>query len=84
MSTVTIDDLKGIMRTCMGDDDSVNLDGDILDKPFSDLGYDSLALLETAARIKREFGVLIPDEEMGGIETPRILLDKVNAKLTPA
>lgn len=81
MSNVTIEQLKDIMRVAAGEDESIDLDGDILDTPFMDLGYDSLALLETAARLKRDHGVMIADEDLHALETPRALLDHVNTKL---
>ncbi len=83
MSTTqfTIEDLKKIMRECAGEDDSISLEGDFLDTPFQDLGYDSLALLETAALIKRQYGVTVSDEDLHGIDTPRAFLEKVNSVL---
>jgi acyl carrier protein len=78
MSSLTIEGLRSIMGRCVGDDDSINLDGDLLDTPFLILGYDSLALLETATILKREYGVVIPDDELNDLETPGALLDKVN------
>lgn len=83
MSTtqLTIDDLKQIMRECAGEDDSISLDGDILDTSFLDLGYDSLALLETAALVKRRYGVIVSDDDLHGVETPRAFLEKVNSVL---
>ena len=80
---LTIDDLKKIMRECAGEDDAVSLDGDILDTSFLDLGYDSLALLETAALVKRQYGVTVSDEDLHGIDTPREFLAKVNSVLAP-
>lgn len=74
---MNVDDLKRILVECAGEDETVDLGGDILDKPFADLGYDSLALMETAARIKQEYGVGISDEEIAGVQTPRVLLDLV-------
>jgi acyl carrier protein len=81
MSSITIEELKSIMGRCVGDDESIDLDGDLLDTPFLTLGYDSLALLETATIIKREYGVAIADDELNDLETPGALLDKVNAEL---
>jgi minimal PKS acyl carrier protein len=74
---MTIDDLRRILTECAGEDESVHLHGDILDTPFNELGYDSLALMETASRIKHEFGVAIADEDIAVVETPRVLLDMV-------
>ncbi|MFD6282084.1 acyl carrier protein [Streptomyces sp. NPDC060209] len=77
MNGFTLDDLKRVMRECAGEDESIDLDGDILDAPFEDLGYDSLALLETATRIERELGVRMPEEVLSGAKTPRLLLEAV-------
>lgn len=75
---VTIADLRRILRDAAGTDDQVDLDGEILDREFSDLGYDSLALLETAARITQEFGVKLDDDVVQEADTPRKLLTAVN------
>ena len=45
---------------------------------FQDLGYDSLAMMETAARITQEYGVDLSDDEITEVATPRALLDLVN------
>lgn len=78
MRELTIDDLKRIMREGAGEDEAVNLDGDVLDVPFTELGYDSLALLETASRVERELGTELSDEDVAAAETPRGFLDLVN------
>lgn len=83
MSELTIDKLTRIMRTCAGEDESVSLDGDIYDVPFSDLGYDSLALMETTARVEREFGLSLPDD-VATATTPRDFLDAVNRHIDAA
>ncbi|MFJ8622711.1 acyl carrier protein [Kitasatospora sp. NPDC093550] len=82
MSEFTIDDLKRIMRDCAGEEESVDLDGEILDARFEELGYDSLALIETTSRIAREFGVRLPEEELGEVGTVRDLLVLVNERLS--
>ncbi|MEV8504810.1 acyl carrier protein [Actinoplanes sp. NPDC051475] len=74
---MTIDDLRRILTDCAGEDESVDLQGDIIDVPFSELGYDSLALMETASRIKQEFGVELTDEQIADAGTPRALLGLV-------
>ncbi|MEU4575114.1 acyl carrier protein [Nonomuraea sp. ATR24] len=80
---MTLDDLRRIMVACAGEDEHVDLGGDILDELFTDLGYDSLALMETAARIETEFGVRIPDEQVAELTTPRALLDFVSGVTVP-
>ncbi|MEV4659277.1 acyl carrier protein [Micromonospora sp. NPDC049301] len=78
MSVMTLDDLRRILVECAGEDDSTAVAGDIADVPFEDLGYDSLALMETAARIEQRFGVRLPDDEVLELSTPNAVLDAVN------
>jgi act minimal PKS acyl carrier protein len=78
---LTIDDLKRILREAAGQDEGIDLDGDILDTSFEDLGYDSLALLETGSRIEREHGIELEDTSVTVVETPRALLAVVNEQL---
>lgn len=75
---ITIEDLKRILLESAGADESVDLDGDVLDVEFAELGYDSLALLETAAVIARQYGITLDDETAAGARTPRELLAAVN------
>lgn len=51
---------------------------DILDTGFEELGYDSLALLETVAFFERDYGVLLDDDATLAARTPRALLELVN------
>ncbi|MYW65840.1 actinorhodin polyketide synthase [Streptomyces sp. SID8379] len=81
MAELTLDELKQILREGAGEDESVDLSGDVLDVPFIDLGYDSLALLETAGRIERTYGVTLVDDAVSEAETPRLLLDLINEAL---
>ncbi|WP_393060685.1 acyl carrier protein [Streptomyces sp. LN549] len=83
-NTITADDLRRILATCAGAMDGGSLDGDALDKAFDDLGYDSLALMETASAIGREYGIVIPDDELFDLETPRALLDMANGLVRTA
>ncbi|MGW0466461.1 acyl carrier protein [Streptomyces sp. NPDC003027] len=78
---MTLDDLRRILVACAGEDDGIDLSGDILDLTFEDLGYDSLALMESAARIKQEYGVDLSDDDVAEVETPRALLDIVNGSV---
>ncbi|MCW3840383.1 acyl carrier protein [Micromonospora yasonensis] len=75
---LTLDDLREIMTTC-GVEDGVDLYADITDVPMEDLGYDSLARLQIAALIKDRTAVAIADDKVLELETPRELLDFVNA-----
>ncbi|GAB2862441.1 acyl carrier protein [Actinocorallia aurea] len=80
MAQLTIDRLKDLLRISAGEDEAITLDGDISAREFSELGYDSLALLETAALIKREYGVDVTDD-IADLPTPEDLLGMVNDRL---
>jgi act minimal PKS acyl carrier protein len=80
VSTMNIDDLRGILVNCAGGGEDA-LRGDILDVPFDDLGYDSLALIETAATLKREHGVVIADEALVELRTPAEMLELINNRV---
>ncbi len=76
--TITIENLKQILRTCAGVDEEASLEGDISDTDFTDLGYDSLAVLEVSSHIQREYGVKLDDDTVTSAATPRALLAAVN------
>lgn len=75
---ISIDDLRGILVACAGGGDAEALQGDISDTSFEDLGYDSLALIETSATLERRYGVVLPDDRIVELRTPRELLGEVN------
>jgi act minimal PKS acyl carrier protein len=77
----TVADLRRILRAAAGTGEEIGSDADILGLPFEDLGLDSLALLETGARIQREFGVTLADSALAEAATPRFLMETVNAQL---
>ncbi|SEG93616.1 act minimal PKS acyl carrier protein [Actinacidiphila yanglinensis] len=78
MDTFDTTTLVQLLRECAGEEEEVDLDGDILDTAFEDLGYDSLALFNTVSRIERDYGVELPDEVVAVAQTPRQLMDLVN------
>ncbi|MFE0733500.1 acyl carrier protein [Streptomyces sp. NPDC058855] len=84
MARFTLDALRAVLVACAGEDDGVDLTGDILDVTFEDLGYDSLALMESASRIERDLGVVLDDADVSEALTPRLLLDLVNGAETRA
>ncbi|RDI62721.1 acyl carrier protein [Nocardia pseudobrasiliensis] len=85
MTTMTIDTLRRILIECAGGDESApELAGDISAVDFEELGYDSLALIESASRIRRDFGVVIPDDDLVEVRTPQELVDIVNERLRGA
>jgi minimal PKS acyl carrier protein len=77
---LTIEDLRSILRTAAGVDEAIDLDGDILNLTFEQLGYDSLALLEACGWIEREHGIELEDTTIADADTPKALLAIVNAQ----
>lgn len=82
MKRLELTDLTVLLRECAGEEEGVDLDGDILDTPFTELGYDSLAVLQTTGRIERDFEVLLDEEAIDEAETPRKYLELVNRALS--
>ena len=82
VTALSIDEFTRILRESAGEDEAVDLSGDIADVSFTDLGYDSLALLEVAGRITRDYGVALPDEDVDGAETPRAFVTLVNSAVS--
>lgn len=74
----TLEDLKRVLLAAAGLPEHGDLDGDILDLTFEDLGYDSIALLETVGHVERERGVSLDDSVVADAHTPRLFLEFVN------
>lgn len=81
MSTFTADDLKTIMLATADEATAPDLDGNFLDKYFTDLDFDSLAVLEIATRIQQTCHLEIPDEAIAEMRTPRDVIDYVSGRL---
>ncbi|MDT3728844.1 acyl carrier protein [Streptomyces sp. DSM 41972] len=81
MRQFELDDLKALLRECAGEEEGVDLDGDVVDVPFVELGYDSLAILQTTGRIERDFDIALDEEALDEADTPRAYLDLVNRAL---
>ena len=86
MAEFTTADLTHALRAAAGEDGgSLGLDGEeVLDRTFADLGYDSLAVMETASLVEREFGVSLPEDDLASIETLREFIGFVNGRLSTA
>ncbi|BCL32518.1 acyl carrier protein [Streptomyces aurantiacus] len=84
MPDLTLDELARILRDCAGEGESAGRDGEFADLPFTDLGYDSVAILETAARLKQEYGVVLTDDEVMEIGTPGRLLELARRQIAGA
>ncbi|MET8896967.1 acyl carrier protein [Streptomyces albogriseolus] len=81
MRQFELDDLKALLRECAGEEEGVDLDGDVVDVPFAELGYDSLAILQTTGRIERDFDIALDEEALDEADTPRAYVDLVNRAL---
>jgi act minimal PKS acyl carrier protein len=77
VAQLSVEGLIDILREVAGDADDVGPET-TADVEFLALGYDSLALMETAAVVERRFGVKLDEERVVSAATPRELLDVVN------
>jgi act minimal PKS acyl carrier protein len=84
MRQITLCELQDIMRKSAGEDEYAEQLEQVADQPFEQLGYDSLALLETQARIRRDCGVGLSEDDLDQVNTPQQLLDVVNALMKEA
>jgi act minimal PKS acyl carrier protein len=84
MSKFTLTDLYEVMRASTGVDEGVDLDDGSADVDFAELGYDSLAVLELASQVQRQFGVPIPDDVVPEMRTPRLAVELVNQQFVKA
>lgn len=84
MPQFSVEDIKRILKQCAGEPESVSLDDDIRDVPFTEMGYDSLARMEMAAKIEQEFQVVIPDDMMDELSTPSAVVRYVTPRLDAA
>jgi act minimal PKS acyl carrier protein len=81
MTAFTVDDLRAILTAVAGQDEENDLSGDIATTTFDDLGYDSLALMEMAARLAQDYDVYIDDDEVVELKTPDDVITAVNRVL---
>ncbi|WP_030668717.1 acyl carrier protein [Streptomyces rimosus] len=81
---MTLPELTALLRECAGESEGVDLDGDVLDVPLDELGYDSLAVLQTTGHIECEYGIRLSDDVVAEAHTPRLLLEFINESLAQA
>lgn len=83
MTEITVEDVKRILREAAGVDESIDMgQAGVAEMTFSALGYESLAVLEFGNRIEREYGLAMPDGELGNDKTLRQVVEYVNNELT--
>jgi act minimal PKS acyl carrier protein len=78
MSELTAEELFDALVESAGEIESPIDPTADLDLPFEEIGYDSLALMEATAKIKKRTGVAVEDQQITDVETPRQLLDLFN------
>jgi act minimal PKS acyl carrier protein len=83
VAPLTLDALTRILEQDVGLPD-VDLGPAILDVPFADLGYDSLAMLQVTSVIRQRHGVPLSDDVCFDRKTPRELIDHINGLMTPS
>lgn len=76
-SSITVDQMRRLIIACAGAPEVRVADADFADTTFEELGYESLALMESAAAIERDFGVSLSDEILFAAKTPRELTEVV-------
>lgn len=85
MARITLDDLKKMLTKAGGEGADVpSLDGDAVDTAFTELGYDSLAMLEVIGQLELAYDISLEDDATQTAATPRELLDLVNGLLNAA
>ncbi|WP_141576734.1 acyl carrier protein [Actinomadura sp. WMMA1423] len=75
---ISLTDLVSVLRDCAGETDGVDLGGDIADRAFTDLGYDSVALMEVSARLAERFGLELDEDAAFDLGTPAEMLRRLN------
>ncbi|MEU5959277.1 acyl carrier protein [Streptomyces sp. NPDC047525] len=81
MERLELTELAVLLREAAGGDEGVFLDEGTLDTSFPQLDYDSLALLQVTGVIERDHDVMLDEEALAEVETPRQYLDLVNGAL---
>jgi act minimal PKS acyl carrier protein len=81
----TMDDLADVMRSsACWEEDGPGRETELGGVGFTELGLDSLALLEILTKVSRQWGVRIPDEAVTELRTPGELVVRVNELLKGA
>ena len=84
MNTLDTPAVLRILCEAAGEDGGIELAGDATDPALTDLGFDSLVLIEATTRIEREFGASIPEERLAGVVTVADFHSLVNEFLPDA
>jgi act minimal PKS acyl carrier protein len=82
MRQLALTDLRSVLEGVAGEAEDVTWDESVLDVPFDELGYDSLALVGVIAAVRRDSGAAIPEEAIVTMQTPRAALATLNDHLS--
>jgi act minimal PKS acyl carrier protein len=78
----TVENLRRILESSSGMAEDLDwASPQALETPFSEFGYDSLALLEFVGRVQLEYGVEMPDDAVVVITSPAAALRYINQRL---
>ncbi|WP_137233324.1 acyl carrier protein [Streptomyces sp. BPSDS2] len=81
MQQLDLTTLIGLLRSSGGSENQ-DLNSDVLDVGFAELGYDSLSLLQVTGIIERDSGVTLDEQALDEAETPRQYIAAVNQALS--
>jgi act minimal PKS acyl carrier protein len=79
MDELTLEEFIALIETHAGEPDEGDLDVNVIDVLFEQLGYDSIRLLEVISQIRFRYGLDLNEEILTEMRTPRQALDKLNA-----
>ena len=77
-STVTAAAVLAVLIECAGQPNGA-LPADLSSVILKDIGYDSLAQIEAAARLADQYGVEIPDDQVAELKTIGDMVTQANA-----
>ncbi|WP_298181177.1 acyl carrier protein [Saccharomonospora sp.] len=81
MSKFSIEDLNRLLASGATAGGDSEITDSSLAEEFTELGYDSLALLELVSKVEREYGLKLPEDALENMLTPRSTVDYISARL---
>ncbi|ATL66263.1 acyl carrier protein [Nocardia terpenica] len=78
MATISESDVLAALIASAGEPEAQVRSEELLDTTFEELGYDSLALIESVSRLEKRFAVTIPDHLVMDCRTFRELVERAN------
>lgn len=76
MKSLTLEELRILMAGVL--DDPVDLPSGFDSIPFTDLGYDSLAMMAMSAMLMERYSIDVPRNVLRALRTPADLLECIN------